>query len=184
MNSVVCIASGPSLTPDDCALVEQSGIMTIAVNTSWKMAPFCSAIYAGDHEWWHQYSDEIAIPARRITTSSRAAAGFAAELHRARSDFNSGAKAIQWALEQGAKTVLLLGYDCSLKNGTHWHGDHQRSGNPNPAKIRRWQQQFRWVAGLAESLGAEIVNCSRHSEIDIFQRGELLEQLHHCRQRA
>lgn len=45
--------------------------------------------------------------------------------------FNSGQRAIQLAAHFGAERIILLGYDCSLENGTHWHGNHP-DGLKNP----------------------------------------------------
>lgn len=56
---------------------------------------------------------------------------------------NSGAQAISLAAESGAEVVVLVGYDCSLQNGLHWHGAHpQALRNPTQVSISKWQQQF------------------------------------------
>ncbi|MGQ6076331.1 hypothetical protein ACUNGR_13575 [Serratia sp. IR-2025] len=54
-HTVVCVASGPSLTAADCALVEASGLPAIAVNNSWRLIPACAVIYAADCCWWELY---------------------------------------------------------------------------------------------------------------------------------
>jgi hypothetical protein len=84
--TVVCIASGPSLTADDCEAVrrwrvdagagtrqEGSGDASgeqgstrrvIAVNNSFERAPWADAIYGCDRKWWVRY----AKPVRKICT--------------------------------------------------------------------------------------------------------------------
>ncbi|MCU3444303.1 phage holin family protein [Enterobacter asburiae] len=71
----------------------------------------------------------------------------------------------------GASRVLLLGYDCSIRNGTHWHGNHAQLSNPDKFSVARWQDEFsrlRTVAG-----GVEIINCSRFTRLTCFPRQSL-----------
>lgn len=171
--TVVCIASGPSLTAEDCALVEQSELIAIAVNTSWKLARFANVIYAGDACWWNANIHEIDIAAEKWTCSRNAADRHSINLQASAGGFNSGLRAIQLAIEFGAKKVLLLGYDCSVKNGSHWHGDHAATKNPDAAKCHMWQKQF---AQLSKK-SCEIINCSRVTALTCFVKQNLEEAL-------
>lgn len=171
------IASGPSLTKEDCDLVRRSGCPTIAVNSSWKIAPFADVLYAGDACWWDEYGAEVTIPAERWTCSRQAAAKHKIKLHSAYGPYNSGSRAIQFALERGATRVLLLGYDCSVEDGSHWHGDHERTKNPTPDRVRLWHRQFAAVALQAKVRKAQVVNCSRKTALSAFPRGNLVQEL-------
>ena len=165
-----CIASGPSLTKEDCELVRLSGIKTVAVNNSWEMAPFCTYLYAGDRKWWAEYHDKITIPAERWTCASTAANIYKLKYHIATGSYNSGMRAIHFGISQGFKHIALLGYDCSLKNGAHWHGPHvSKLRNPNEEKVKRWEEQFKRVADQAVKTGVEVVNCSRYTELKFFR---------------
>ena len=66
--TVCCIASGPSLTSADCALIEQAALPTIAVNSSWQMARFADVVYAADPAWWDHNQHLIDIDAERWYT--------------------------------------------------------------------------------------------------------------------
>lgn len=172
--TAVVIASGPSLTAEDCALVEASGLFTIAVNTSWKVARFCDVIYAADAAWWDAYGHEIDIPARRVCHMRQSALRHGIEHSGAsQSVLNSGMRAAQWAMRQGFKRIILLGFDCSVDHGTHWHGDHQKTKNPTRAKAREWIGHFAALANEASAVGVEIVNCSRHTELTCFPLQDL-----------
>lgn len=162
------IASGPSLTAEDCALIEATGLPTIAVNSSWQAARFASILYAGDACWWDAYGHEVDIPAEKWTCSRQAAAKHRINHHTACGGYNSGMRAIQFAVERGAKRVILLGFDCSLRHGVHWHGPHERTKNPDAAKVKNWRSQFKPVAALAEIKKCEVINCSRHTELTCF----------------
>ena len=169
--TVVCIASGPSLTKADCDLVGASGLPTIAVNNSWKLAPFADVIYAGDSDWWSRHIREINIAAERWTCNRSAARWYRLNYHHAVGYWNSGLRAVQFALLQGAKRVILLGYDCSVENGTHWHGNHPNGNNPDAAKCKGWIEQFKSLAAF------DIINSSRVSALPWFPRASLEQSL-------
>ncbi|HEY4437671.1 MAG TPA: hypothetical protein VGN40_16090 [Lelliottia sp.] len=83
--------------------------------------------------------------------------------------FNSGQRAIQLAVHLGAERVILLGYDCTLANGAHWHGRHPVTmHNPVPREVERWHTDFSTLAGLLP--GVEIINASRETALTCFTR--------------
>lgn len=175
--TVVCIASGSSLNQVDCDMVKKSGFFTISVNSSWKMARFCNEVYGGDLAWWDANVKGLNIPADRWTCSRQASFKHGLKLHRATGDYNSGMRAIQLAMERGAARVILIGYDCSVENGTHWHGDHKNTKNPDEARCKRWLTHFIQVSVIAHALKVEIINCSRKTAIKSFRTGDLKEEL-------
>lgn len=167
-----CIASGPSLTVHDCELVRQSGIKTIAINNSWEIAPFCDYIYAGDRKWWDIYHDKITVNAELWTCATSAANTYHINYHITTGSYNSGMRAIQFGIWKGFKSIALLGYDCSLKNGIHWHGPHKGKTlrNPTNEKLKSWDDQFKKVYEQSIKLNVNIVNCSRYTELKYFNR--------------
>lgn len=169
--TVVCIASGPSLTAADCKLIEKSGLLAIAVNTSWKLARFADVIYAGDKCWWDANISSIDIPAKKVTCTQQAAYAHSIELHRCYGEYNSGMRAIQYAIDKGADKVILLGYDCSLANGSHWHGHHEKTANPDTSKVKGWHRQFNIAQAYANAKKVQVVNCSRYTELKCFKSG-------------
>lgn len=172
--TVVCIASGPSLTTLDVGRV--AGLPTVVTNDTFKIARFACALIAVDHGWWQQHWHEIDVPAQKWTTSAPAAEEFDLNLLPTTRG-NSGASAIHLAMEQGASRILLLGYDCSIEFGTHWHGEHTRTTNPNEDALRVWRGDFQTVAKDAEKRGVPVINCSRHTELTCFPTGDLLAEL-------
>jgi hypothetical protein len=176
-NTVVVIGSGPSLTAEDCSTVESSGLPTIAVNSSWKAARFCDVIYGGDMCWWDAYASEIDIDAERWSCTPQAVSKHGLSYHKAWGRYNSGMRAIQFAIAEGASRVILLGFDGNVDSGTHWHGDHTKTGNPDFKKCREWMGQFSMVASEAVNSDVEIINCSRSTSIVAFRTGDLGEEL-------
>lgn len=171
--TAVCIASGPSLTEKDCKATQ--AFPTIAVNNSWRRAPHAQVLMAGDHGWWQQHMHEVKESDFEFwTTSFSAAQDFDVNLLVSRAPTrNSGAKAIELAMQFGVSTILLIGYDCSLKNGVHWHGPHERTSNPVQRDLDEWVENFKWVAQCAEQEGVQIINCSRDTSLTMFERADL-----------
>lgn len=94
-------------------------------------------------------------------------------LGRARS--NSGAAALAQAVYWGASRVFLLGYDCQYTGGQrHWHGNHP-AGLGNAAGIANWPDQF--VGLLPRLKDAQVINITRQTALDMFQKMRLEEAL-------
>jgi hypothetical protein len=171
--TVFCVACGPSLTKEDCVAVQNTGCSIIAVNNAWQLFDEIHALYAGDLAWWKRYREELPRGQfRKVTANIAAAKSYGLEYRRycdAREGFNSGAMAISLAAELGAEEVILLGYDCSISRGTHWHGPHDgKLRNPTEVSVRYWHQQFQATKERHPTL--HIFNASRSSEIQCFPR--------------
>ena len=165
LKTFVCIASGPSLNAHDCELVRRAGLPTIAVNSSWQLAP-------GDLAWWDANIRGIPQGPKRWTCTRQASAKYSLNLHEAYGEYNSGLRAIQLAFQLGAERVLLLGYDCTVQSGTHWHGDHADTKNPDEALCRKWDVQHGRL--LQKS---QVVNCSRDTALTAYRLGMLEKEL-------
>ena len=181
--TVVCIASGPSLTYEDCSKVGESGLTAIVTNTSFRMCKWADALFAFDARWWKHYYSEVSEVFRGRLFSYGPDLGFPRLESLKRSTWfnnfgNSGACAIGLAIGCGADRIILLGYDCQVNGKTHWHGDHP-PGFSNVASIKRWPAQFRTMADNAKREGVEIINVSRETSLTCFERrefGEIFEK--------
>jgi len=172
VNTFVCIASGPSLNAHDCELVRAARLPTIAVNNSWQLAPWCDHLYAGDLAWWDANVQGIPHGPKRWSCTRQAVAKHHLNWHEAYGEYNSGLRAIELAFELGADRVLLLGYDCTISSGTHWHRDHQNTKNPTEDVCRKWHKQH---ARLARR--DAVINCSRDTELLAYRWGLLETEL-------
>lgn len=179
--TAVVLASGPSLTAADCSLVRESGANVIAVNATFRMAPWADVVYMGDQMAVRTYDAEV----RRCTLSQRWSCDAMAKqqfgwnhapgLSRGG---NSGHQAIALAAAFGAKRVLLLGFDMQLgPNGErHHHPEH-----PKPLVQRslftEWILKMAILAKELEARGVAVVNCSRVTALTCFPRGVLEDEL-------
>lgn len=177
MKTVVCIASGPSLTAQDCELVRLSGLFTIVVNTSYRLAPWADVLYAGDRQWWNAYGREAKETiAQCWTASADSAERFGLHRFEARDWENSGFQAIELAIEHfKAERIVLLGYDMQHTGGArHWHPDHaQEMGNADD--VQTWPARFH---DLRERfMDVDFVNCTRQTALTCFKRRALENEL-------
>lgn len=179
MQRIAICASGPSLTADDCALVSDAGIPLIAVNSSWQAAPQCRYIYAGDLCWWDKNYADITSQAELWTCNRRASTRYGIKLFPTDTSvtFNSGQRAILFADWLGYSQIILLGFDCSIANGSHWHGQHDGLSNPTPANTRRWREEFKLAARQLAGR-VQIINCSRQTALTCFPVDTLDNLIH------
>lgn len=179
--TVVCIASGPSLTAEDCALVRAAGHPAVVTNTTFRLVPWADALFAFDLKWWKLYHGEVlaTFPGQRFTASQIAREGVVSTWGQPwfRGFRNSGACAVSLAVCAGAAKVVMLGFDAAADHGkVHWHGDHPK-GLENAASIVDWPRQFGMLAKFAAARGVEVVNASRRTRLDCFPRATLEDAL-------
>lgn len=169
MNTVIILASGPSLTLADCDTAINSRLPVIAVNSTWEAVPECGYIYAGDYRWWKYNIDKLPEGPERWTCNKLAQEGFGINYHQPQytGGYNSGLRAIMFAEYMGAKNILILGYDCSVADGLHWHGQHTMTGNPTELLTKIWQSEFLSLSHYLDGK-ARVFNCSRKTALDCF----------------
>ena len=181
--SVVCIASGPSLTAEDVEMVKQwrgDRRSVIVANATFRAAPWADAMYAMDRKFWDVYRSEIVQVFQGLKycgTCLPATYGAMYVMpHEMTTHGNSGAACVSLAVHCGAKRVIMLGFDCQHDGKkTHWHDDHP-SPLGNARTVNKWPAKFR---ALAARIGAkaEVVNASRRTALTMFPRVDLAEAL-------
>lgn len=195
--TVVILASGESLTEEQCERVRNwraaDGGKVVAINTTFRRAPWADLLYACDDRWWEavdpatglSHFEEAAriFPKSKLWTQdqriaeklqltfvrSARAPGLSRQVGIINQGSNGGYQAINLAYWSGAKRMILLGFDCK---GSHWHGDHPAPlANKQPFKI--WIDNFRALAHDLKEVGVDVVNCSPGTAIPHFTKGEL-----------
>lgn len=181
-STVACMASGPSLTPQDCETVHAARVPTIVTNTTFRLCPWADVLFGFDGRWWREHGDEVVkvFGGEKLTCSPMGKSLGVTTLHQQpwfQGFNNSGAAAISLAIVGGAKRIVLLGYDCQKTGGkTHWHGSHPKTLG-DALSLPRWPFHFKQVAKLAKAAGADVVNCSRATALTCFLRAELEDTL-------
>lgn len=190
----VCIAGGPSLTPDDVNVV-QGKARVVAVNDAYRLAPWADVLYAYHPQWWAHHREALQdfhglkftlYKGDTSTPSFRpgAADAFGARMLLAGQEdglslnpttlnhgHNSGYTAINLAVLLGARRILLLGYDLQLgaHGKEHWFGSHPK-GVRSGLELRKYARRFPSLVEPLKALGIEIGNCSRQTSLECFPR--------------
>lgn len=179
MKTIWCVASGPSLTRDDCERLRGQHI--IVINSSVALVPFAETLYASDYGWWEHNRDLWRdFEGEKVTWSQTAAQDFGLThingnqlrlgLSRGQPDGggNSGHQAVNLAYLHGARRICLLGYDMQHTRGQiHWHGQHEHTNNPSGKILRRSAELFPALHRALEREGVALINCSRETALDI-----------------
>lgn len=91
---------------------------------------------------------------------------------------NGGFQAINLACRFGAAEILLVGFDCSIEKGVHFHGSHPSPlTNPKQGSVDQWRAFLDAAAPALAAAGVQVINCSHHSRLAAFERRPLLEAL-------
>lgn len=140
---VVVLATGPSLT--EAAAEAVRGLPCVAVNASFRRAPWAAMLVAHDAAWWEANPEAQAFEGVKLCGQPGAAGALEVRMRREvvqlrpghTVDFaSSGLLAIRIAVACGAARIRLLGFD--PESGEHWH-----RGPKVPEHLRGV-----WAAGL------------------------------------
>ncbi len=187
--TVVCLASGPSLTAADVDWCRGKAPV-VAVNDTHRLAPWADVLYACDAKWWEAYRGVPAFTGLKFSLEKRASIWGVSVLERTgergveleptglRTGMNSGYQAINLAVHLGARQILLLGYDMQApaSGPSHFFGEHPRT-------LRRhnhygaFAERFDSMVEPLKALGVDVVNCSRQTALKAFRRQALIEAL-------
>ena len=191
-DTVVIVASGPSLTAEQCGFItaqrDSGRCRIIAINSSWRAVPSRDVLYACDRNWWKRYHEEAPGQAEGWTADPWSAGEYGLNLIKLRGGEgicavpgmvhggkNSGYQAIGLAYHFGARRIILVGYDMQHTGGKrHWHDDHPK-GMGNCEGIKGWVKQFDSLPGFAKPLGIELFNATIETAITGIERKTLWE---------
>lgn len=184
--SCVIVASGPSAAKVDLSLCKH--FKFIAINNSWQLAPWADVLYAADGKWWDRYHDTLwGFQGMKVTVDKAASIKYGlnlVELARGRYNLvtddlgkigvggNSGFHAINLAIQFGIdQQLILVGFDMTAKNGTHWHGDHVKGlSNPRDFNMERWGRIIDEAYPRICELGIRAVNVSDASKLNAYPK--------------
>ena len=199
--TVAILASGPSMTQAQCDLVGATDWFAVAINETWRLAPWAHTLYGCDWEWWASLAPKVeefrgtrvigTVPnIRNKPQFPPEMEGQAAQLQYLRvvagqtqplwngpavgAGSNSAFQVANWVARCGATRLVLLGVDCHSPNA-HWHGIHKHplAKNQKPNLMKAWLMAWRNAAPQFTERGISVVNCSPGSAVDCFPRANL-----------
>lgn len=187
--TVAVLASGHSMSQRVADRLHIAGVPCIAVNTTFKLAPWAWALYAADVEWWGHPSNASAHQFEGLRISCQpvkgvhmlrnaGTVGYSDDRDCVHTLGNSGAQAMQIAIKSGAARVLLCGFNMG---GKHWHEEHPPGlRSTAPEVYQRWIERMEGVAPLIAQRGVDVVNCTPASALTCFRQSTLDEELGRC----
>ena len=184
--TVVIVASGPSAgdVPLDFA---KGRARFMAINTSWKLAPWADLLFACDAAWWGNAKGCPEFAGLKVTVDAHAAKHFPdVRVVRCRKPDdrlvvddigtigwggNSGFHCLNLAVQFGCRKIILVGFDMTIAYGIHWHGKHpDRLNNPSNRNVERWRRAVDGAARVIAPLGISVINCSPISALTKYPK--------------
>lgn len=183
-DTVAILASGPSMSQAVADRVRAAGICAIAINNTYRLAPWADVLYAADRDWWNHTPDAASFAGVKISCERVPAAhclhnaggtGYSDEPWMVHTYGNSGAQAIQVAAKAGAGRILLCGMDMRVG---HWHGDHKYPlRNAEPEHYVKRAKRMDELAGHLDQRGVDVLNCTPGSALTCWPMVDLEEVL-------
>lgn len=178
--TVICVAGGPSASFVEILAAlrgSQGRARCIAINESYRLAPWADVLYAADYFWWLKNKGVPGFGGLKVSVSVEAADRYFPgvkyiELSRiVGAGRNSGAQTLILATLFGPRRVVLVGYDMTLSHGIHWHGAHGGgSHNPTKSSLAKWAQELDRAAPSFAAAGVEVLNASPISALTAYPR--------------
>lgn len=183
--TAVLVASGPSAS-DVPVEMARGRARFIAVNNSWRLAPWADILFACDVSWWRHARGAPEFVGLKLSTDQIAAREFEdvhkvgikrgddrlelAEMGTVGWGGNSGFHALNLAVQFGAAKIILVGYDMTVSYGEHWHGRHPDGmHNPTPGNVARWRRAVDAAAKVIPD-GIRVFNCSPISALQNYPK--------------
>jgi hypothetical protein len=199
--TVAILASGPSMTRAQCDLVRGTDWFSIAINETWRLAPWAAVLYGCDWQWWqhkapstHEFGGKRVVGTVANIKNKKqlppemewqeallnylpVVAGQSQPLWRGPAvgaGSNSAFQVANWVARCGAKQIVLLGVDCHSPN-EHWHGghDHRMAQHQKPHLMKAWLMAWQNAAPQFTERGISVINCAPGSALGVFPRGDL-----------
>ncbi len=175
------VGSGPSAAQTPLELA-RGRARVVAVNESWRLAPWADVLFAMDGVWWVDNGGVPQFAGRRVTASPHATEMFGLDCFSS-NGATSGLRAIYLAERLGAKPILLVGFEMHSGNGVHWHPPHStRVGlrNPGENEMKIWRDDVERVADKFAARGTVILNCTPGSALTCFPHVPFEQALDGC----
>ncbi len=184
--TAICIASGPSVTPQDIEYCRGKGKIYV-INEMIFTVPFADVLYAADPDWWNAYRGCQHFDGEKWTQCLKTANKWNLnhiQLDRnalwsntpgvIASGRNSGFQALNFAVLCGAEKVVLLGYDMGSGPAQQKHS----FDNELTPKIIRESNYPAWIKHFhkaAPQIPVPVYNASQQSKLECFEKVNLKE---------
>lgn len=179
------VGAGPSAAKTPLELARGKA-RVVAVNESWRLAPWADVLFAMDGVWWVDNGGLPQFAGRRVTSSPHAMKTFGLDCFIC-IGATSGLRSIYLAEKLQANPILLVGFEMHPNSGVHWHPPHcTRIGlrNPGDNEMKLWREDIERVADKFKARGTLIINCTPDSALTCFPQMPFEHALDGCHHQA
>lgn len=191
---IAVVASGPSAAKAGVDRL-RGRAKVIAINESWRLAPWADILYACDANWWILRGGVKEFKGLKLTFEDKAIKLYpdVRKLHverygnlllfgdrgRVGSGGNGGFQSLNLAAQMMPRKILLVGFDMRIDLGGHWHPPHPPPlSNPTTySNLPRWIKALDTAADRLRKMGIEVINCSLVSKLTAYRKMTLEEAL-------
>lgn len=188
---VVIMAPGSSLSSEQCAMIKDSRIYTIAIGDAGRvMHTEADVLYHCDAKWWHHYKGCPDFDGKMKVSFEKT--DYENILHFRRSPNregidlnwpyivtgnNSGYQAINVAMYCNPKEIILVGYDMKDRDGRHNVIGHHPDAVRRPYDFDLFRKNIAELVPVLDYLGVTVYNCTIDSALDCFEKKDLKDVL-------
>jgi len=190
--TIVCIGSGPSLTPADVDAV-RGRARVIVINDAVHAAQWADVLYSSDQLWWSRAKGAPAFHGLKCGIAPRkqhvgrlfpkfddihvlrntGPLGIETDPSGLRHGKHSGYAALNLALHLGAARILLLGYNMGpVDRRVHFNGAPGVGSN-----YARFARSYDSAVGPLKALGVTVINCTPRSHLKCFPMADVRDAL-------
>lgn len=174
------VATGPSVLIEPLHL-GRDRVRFIAIKSSWHLAPWSDVLYGSDKGWWIANHGAREFKGLRVSASPSVAKVYGTRLvklapqARIQTDGrlggnHSGLQAINLAIRFGARRILMVGFDMTLKYGGRCFDGEAGVRQVDAKRIEAWRVAMDGMAPQFEALGIEMINCCMRSELVAYPK--------------
>lgn len=192
--AVAIVASGPSAKSAGVHLLKGK-MRVIAIKKNIEIAPFADVVYGCDAAWWRSVRGLPDFNGLKLAYDQNVCSEFGlqrvqipnihsndlllGEVGKVGAAGNSGFQALNLAVQFGAKRILLVGFEASVRSGDHWYGRNNWNGANNPDELltERWRKALDGAAGVLSNLGIDVINAAPYSQAMRFKKMTIADAL-------
>lgn len=184
----VIVASGPSAKGIDL-LLARGRAKFIAVNNSWRLAPWADVLYGCDFSWWRKQNGVPGFKGIKVSQDRKCPRMYpeiktvncvrgyetSGKMVAQRGSIgwggNGGFQAVNLGIQFGSKKIVLVGFDMRIDKGLHWHGKHEDGlHNPHNGQVERWRKALDAAKPSLDAAGVRVINCSQVSALIAYPK--------------
>jgi hypothetical protein len=192
--TVAIIASGPSAKSAGVHLLKGK-MRVMAIKKNVELAPFADVVYGCDAPWWRSVRGLPDFKGLKLAYDEAVCSEFGlkrvdipdkysnelllGDVGKVGAAGNSGFQALNLTVQFGAKRILLVGFEASVRSGDHWYGRNNWNGanNPDDRLCERWRKALDNAATVLSSLGIDVINTAPFSQAMKFKKMTIQDAL-------